>query len=310
MKPAVIVLVVGVLFLLVGSFTKSWITASRGDNSMHFGLRTGEMCESYEGKSECKTVTYTDEMKHMKGKDIGMVIGGAIAAGWATLAAIMLGINAFLVFSGKGKKIFGVLGIVFTGIAFFGMAIFLACVPEDLSKHASHGYSMFVFILGIGAAVAGSIMSFKEIAGGGAVGARPGAYGQPGYGQPPMVGQQPMGGASGYGQPGAGPGQSGYGQPPMGAPMGGQPGYGQQPMGGQPMGGQPGYGQQAMGGQPGQPGYGQQPMGGQPQQAYGQPQGAPQGGAQAAPACTRCGRPTTYVAQYQRYFCQSCNQYI
>lgn len=284
MKPAVIVLVVGVLFLLVGSFTKSWITASRGDNSMHFGLRTGEMCESYEGKSECKTVTYTDEMKHMKGKDIGMVIGGAIAAGWATLAAIMLGINAFLVFSGKGKKIFGVLGIVFTGIAFFGMAIFLACVPEDLSKHASHGYSMFVFILGIGAAVAGSIMSFKEVAGGGGAMARP--MGAPGYGQPPMGGQPVYGNA---------PGQSGYGQPMGGAPMGGQPGYGQQPMGGQPMG---------------QPGYGQQPMGGQPQQAYGQPQGAPQGGPQAAPPCNRCGRPTTFVAQYQRYFCQSCNQYI
>src|SRR5258705_451091 len=106
------------------------------------------------------------------------------------------------------------------------MAIFLACIPEDLSHNAGHGYSMFVFILGIGAAMAGSIMSFKEKAGGAVAARPPGALGQPGYGEPPMgqpgYGQPPMGGQPAYGQ---GPGQSGYGQQPQ--PMGGQPGYGQ-----------------------------------------------------------------------------------
>jgi hypothetical protein len=298
-KPVVIVLAVATLFLLVGAFTKSWITAGKGDSgSAHFGLRSAEMCFSYDGHSECKSSTYTDEMKHMKGKDIGMVLGGAIAAGWAVLCAIMLGIQAFLVFSGKGKRVFGVLGIVFGAIAFLGMAIFLACVPDELTREGGHGFSMYVFILGLAGAVAGSIMSFKEVAAAG--GARPGMPGQPmGYGQPPMgYGQQPMG------QPPMG-GQPGYGQAPMGQQPGG---YGQAPMGQQPMGQQPGgygqQGQQSGGYPPQQQGYGQ------PQQQYGAPQGAPQGGQQAAPACNSCGRPTTYVAQYQRYFCQNCNRYL
>jgi hypothetical protein len=297
-KPVVIVLAVATLFLLIGAFTKSWITAGKGeDGSAHFGLRSAEMCFSFEGHSECKSQTYTDEMKHMKGKDIGMVLGGAIAAGWGTLCAIMLGIQAFLVFSGKGKKVFGVLGIVFGALAFLGMAIFLACIPEELSRHGGHGYSMYVFILGLVGAIAGSIMSFKEVGGG--VAARPGMPGQPmgGYGQPPMAGAQP-----GYGQPG-------YGHVPAGQPGGA---YGQGP-------GQSGYGQPQ--GQQQPAGYGQAPpqqQGGYPQQqqsGYAQPQqpqygGAPQGGPQAAPACNSCGRPTTYVAQYQRYFCQNCNRYL
>ncbi|GAB7104350.1 hypothetical protein JCM4814A_26640 [Streptomyces phaeofaciens JCM 4814] len=83
----------------------------------------------------------------------------------------------------------------------------------------------------------------------------PAPYGQP---QPP------------YGQP---PQQQPYGQPAApGAPM--PPGYGQPQAPQAPM--PPGYGQQ-----PTPPGYGQQPPFGQApgQQAYGVPQGAPQGGA-------------------------------
>lgn len=30
----------------------------------------------------------------------------------------------------------------------------------------------------------------------------------------------------------------------------------------------------------------------------------------AAPACANCGRPTTYVAQYSRYYCYSCSRYV
>ncbi|MFF3936585.1 TerD family protein [Streptomyces phaeofaciens] len=83
----------------------------------------------------------------------------------------------------------------------------------------------------------------------------PAPYGQP---QPP------------YGQP---PQQQPYGQPAApGAPM--PPGYGQPQAPQAPM--PPGYGQQTP-----PPGYGQQPPFGQApgQQAYGVPQGAPQGGA-------------------------------
>jgi hypothetical protein len=85
------------------------------------------------------------------------------------------------------------------------------------------------------------------------------------------------------------------GQPmrPMGMP-GMQPQMypGQQPMQQQP---QMYPGQQPMQQQP-QMYPGQQPM--QPQQA---PQGAP---------CPTCATPTTWVAQYTRWFCQRCNKYV
>jgi len=29
-----------------------------------------------------------------------------------------------------------------------------------------------------------------------------------------------------------------------------------------------------------------------------------------APACTVCGRPTTYIAQYGRYYCYACSRYV
>ncbi|MGW0872311.1 TerD family protein [Streptomyces sp. NPDC002740] len=80
-----------------------------------------------------------------------------------------------------------------------------------------------------------------------------------------------------YGQP---PQQQPYGQGPAPtAPM--PPGYGQQPQAPQAPQAPPGYGQP-----PQPPGYGQQPPFGQVpgQQAYGVPQGAPQGGAGVAAA--------------------------
>ncbi|WP_327317719.1 TerD family protein [Streptomyces sp. NBC_01235] len=92
----------------------------------------------------------------------------------------------------------------------------------------------------------------------------------PGGGQVPPPAPAP----APYGQP---PQQQPYGQPPAPAvPM--PPGYGQQPQAPQAP---PGYGQPTP-----PPGYGQQPPFGQVpgQQAYGVPQGAPQGGAGVAAA--------------------------
>ena len=41
-----------------------------------------------------------------------------------------------------------------------------------------------------------------------------------------------------------------------------------------------------------------------------QPQGSAQPSAQAGSQfCGRCGKPMTFVAQYQRWFCQGCQQY-
>ncbi len=94
-----------------------------------------------------------------------------------------------------------------------------------------------------------------------------------------------------------------WGTAPHHGPPGGQP-YGQQP------GQQPNqYGQQPMHGQPGQ--YGQQPMQ-QPGQ-YGQQQQpaahAPPPQAGPGAACPRCGAGMVFVAQYQRWFCERCQQY-
>jgi len=53
------------------------------------------------------------------------------------------------------------------------------------------------------------------------------------------------------------------------------------------------------------------PQGYAPQQGYAPPQQGAQA-AQAAPTCPRCGPQgqVTYAAQYQRYFCGNCQQYV
>ncbi len=61
------------------------------------------------------------------------------------------------------------------------------------------------------------------------------------------------------------------------------------------------------------------PYGSPPPYQYGAPQPqyapspapapAPVAAAPAAPLCPRCGRPTTFVAQYNRYYCYGCQQY-
>ncbi|MBA3394418.1 MAG: hypothetical protein H0T89_17365 [Deltaproteobacteria bacterium] len=99
--------------------------------------------------------------------------------------------------------------------------------------------------------------------------------------------------------------------PPGGQPYGQQPGqYGQQPVHGQPTHGHPmQHGQPVLPGQyaqqpvqqPGQ--YGQQPMQQQPV-AHGPP---PQAG--TGTPCPRCTNHMVFVAQYQRWFCERCQQY-
>jgi hypothetical protein len=40
------------------------------------------------------------------------------------------------------------------------------------------------------------------------------------------------------------------------------------------------------------------------------PPAAPPAGAQAAPLCAKCGKPTTYIPQYGRYYCYTDNLYV
>jgi hypothetical protein len=36
----------------------------------------------------------------------------------------------------------------------------------------------------------------------------------------------------------------------------------------------------------------------------------PPAAAPATPACANCGKPTTYIAQYGRYYCYACGRYV
>ncbi|MEO8705433.1 MAG: hypothetical protein ABI867_35710 [Kofleriaceae bacterium] len=78
-----------------------------------------------------------------------------------------------------------------------------------------------------------------------------------------------------------------------------QPMYGAPPQGMYP----PQYGAPQQGGY-GAPMQQQQPPMQQPMQMQQHPMGAPQGA-----ACPTCQTPTTWVAQYNRWFCQRCNKY-
>jgi hypothetical protein len=275
-KGIAVVLIVGGLLLGVGAFTRSWFTASRGESSFNIGVRGISACRD---SGNCKDFFILEEIdKAKRGKDVAFQISGFGAFLFGMIAAVLALINGLLALSKGASSSLVKPTIILGGIATVFALTFIGTKSEG-NIELGMGYSPILFFGGFIAAVVGSIKAV------GAPGAAA-AHGHHGHGQHPQ----------GYGQP-----QQGYGQQP-------QQGYGQQPQQGYGQQPQQGYGQQQ---QP-QQGYGQQPQQGygqQPQQGYGQPpqQAQPQ---QAAPACQRCGRPSTYVAQYQRYFCNSCNQYL
>ncbi len=136
-------------------------------------------------------------------------------------------------------------------------------------KSSLPSYGFFLYIVGAAASIVGSIMAMRR----GSPAPRQGGYAYPPQGA-----------------------QYGYGSPP-GYPQG--PGYPQQA---------PGYPPQAPGYPPSQPAYAP------PQQApLAQPVAAPADAREAAPQQAgpghTCGASMTWVAQYNRWFCQRCNQY-
>jgi hypothetical protein len=94
-----------------------------------------------------------------------------------------------------------------------------------------------------------------------------------------------------------------------GAPMGypGAPVYNAPPAYGQPA---PGYGAPAPGDGSPAPGYGAPPAAASPAPAAGMTPPAAAPGAPVAPACPRCHNPATWIPQYNRYYCYSCQQYV
>jgi hypothetical protein len=119
---------------------------------------------------------------------------------------------------------------------------------------------------------------------------------------------------------------AGQGAPPGGWAPQGQPAWGGQPQQpvqawGQPQ--QQGWGQPSMGAQPAQAGGWSSPPAAQqpapaawsaPAQPVAQPAApTPVPMAPAAPSgtmCPRCNKPATWVAQYNRWYCYSCAQYV
>jgi hypothetical protein len=97
---------------------------------------------------------------------------------------------------------------------------------------------------------------------------------------PPSGGYSPQGAPMGYGAP-----PPGYGAPP--------PGYGAPP---------PGYSAPP-------PGYAAPPPAYLPPPAQAPPPPMPPA-APSAPICPRCGKPTTWVAQYNRYYCYTDSAYV
>ena len=56
--------------------------------------------------------------------------------------------------------------------------------------------------------------------------------------------------------------------------------------------------------------YGAPPPPGAPPPMTPPPGTAPPAAAPAAPFCSNCGKPTTFVPQYNRYYCYDCKQYV
>jgi hypothetical protein len=345
-KPSPVVsilLFIGTAALLFGLVGRGWSTASGDGFSVKSGPVWGEVCmkrnfDSDSGEVECKTHTFlTGEGSWGIARILGVFfvllgLGGAIVGG----------IAGFFLLS-KPRSALSLLTLILVGGSFLIMLGLILYGLVDRGKLNLPEYGFFIYLLGAVVSIVGAIMGMAR-SGGAAAGVpmgRPPHWGQqPGYG--PGAGgyqggyaQQPggypqQGGAPGYPQQ---PGAPQQGYPPQGYPPQGAPGSGGYPQGGAPAGypqqGYPPQGQQpaAQQSQPMQPQSAQQSQPMQPQSAQQsqpiQPQSAQQSqpmqpmataasqpAAQAGPPHPTCGTPATWVAQYNRWFCTRCNQYL
>ena len=307
--------------ILIGIFTRSWMSGREGAGGVGpLGL---EVCF---GRDSCRSV----------GWDVPGIPGDIPLIGYLTLfsglaAAAASAYIAFLVYSNTPHRLpkFKLVNIAF-GVASFATTFFAIRLLIESGKQFSISYSP---LFAIGGVVTAGIFVRKLRAFWPGEGnmpwpvatARPPGYGAP-IGPPPLG--PPMGPPS---QPfGAGPPMGAPPSQPFGAPMGAPhrgPQMGAAPMGAPHMGPQMGAPMSAppigppsspppMSAPPMGPPMGAPPMGPPPSQPFGggPPTGGPpmaHGGAMqpAGQFCGRCGKPMTFVAQYQRWFCQQCQQY-
>jgi hypothetical protein len=221
MKPSSILLFVGALLLAVAVLTPHWI----GYGDSHGGLVSSTYCR--DSSSDCDT----EYMIRYIGKGIGARGMLAIVSGILTLlgglAAVVLGcISGVTTMNGKR-------GPSMVALILAGVTLFLGIVYTVLVHGTSPGmwgYSLFLFVIGGGLVVGGSLMAMSAFPSQarGMMMMRPGMPGmpgvpmgympQPGYAAPQM---QPPPQGYGYAQP---PQMQGYPQqPPMQAQQPQQP---------------------------------------------------------------------------------------
>jgi hypothetical protein len=259
--------------IAIALFSHSWVTASQHEEHVGLGPLGMEFCE----EDHCQSAGWGDAGGKIPG-DITAMAYLSLIAGLG--GAALCGFCGLMIFNRQPAKApwklaRGVISAAAGFSAFFTVRIF---TMPDSGGGLGPGWAL---IVGLGGMIAAGILTQKVSA---------------------LAVAMPSGPPGGMPYGGAPPGANPYG----GAPPGANP-YGGAPPGGNPYGGAPA----------GNP-YGaapQQPPQHAPQQA------APMGtaptvasGAQPAPAaqthpCPRCQRPLVYVAQYQRWFCESCKQY-
>jgi hypothetical protein len=219
----------------------------------------------------CMSVPWEPVSKHIGG-DIPVFATLGMIAG--LLAAGAAGAAGVMLFLKKSLAKFPIQPLrIALGVAAFGCTFMAMRIltHDDLGDEASIGWAA---ILGIAALVTAGVVVQKLVP----------IVAQHKAAAPAAMPQLGAGGAGPYGQA-----QPGYGQPP-------QQGYGQPPQ-------QPGYGQPPQAARPGQPMSPQQ-MGTAPTMASPTPAAA-----QPTYPCPRCQKSLVFVAQYQRWFCESCRQY-
>ena len=208
MKPFSVLLLVGALFIAVAVLTSHWFAGGSGDSSFHSGLFSSGYCHGDDCESELlvKFLFRGGGFKTTVGIVLAMLTG---LAGIAT--AVLTVITAFATTAGRR----GPLGVAFIFAIATGAAGLLHLVILG-GLHSldptNWGFSLFLFMLGIGGTITGCVMAMKRLP----AAARPmmmGYGGQMNYGMPgmpPIYGQQP-GMPPPYGQP---PGYPQQAQPP------------------------------------------------------------------------------------------------
>lgn len=239
-QTAGIIMIVCALAIAIGTFTKSWFSASDDGATMGIGL-TGMKAEG-RGKSVSFSWGEMNDMARGEGKVptdimlfgyVGFIagIGAVAAAGAAGGMALTRNLGKF-----PTKPALGVMGAASFAQAFF----FVRVLTEDAITKTGRGPELgpsYSGILSLAGLIAAGIV-FKQML-------------------------KPHVDAAKAALP-AGP-MMGYGQPVQGQPMMGQP----------------------------------QPMMGQPPVAQAQMM-----------TCPRCQGQAAFVAQYNRYFCNACQQYV